>query len=119
LTQPADKVTSKIFDDEFARIFLDRTEKNCYFIEPIVSCFKKLNRMIFPMLHVKEHEEKLIKLYRRFDPEVREKILELMEIRTKDLKLNRRNGAKTRKLSVGEMIIRSLEDYLRGDYIVY
>ncbi len=70
------------------------------------------------MLPVKEQEEKLIKLYRRFDPEAREKILEVMEVRVKEPKRNRKNGAKMMKLSVGEMMIRSLEDYLRGDYIV-
>jgi len=38
------------------------------------------------MLQVKEHEEKLIKLYRRFKPEVREKILAFMEIQVTSIK---------------------------------
>jgi len=70
------------------------------------------------MLQVKEHEEKLIKLYRRLDPEVRKKVLELLESKAASSKRNGRNGAKIRKLNVGEMMIQSLEDYLRGDYIV-
>lgn len=70
------------------------------------------------MLYVKEHEEKLIKLYRRFAPEAREKILELMELQVKQPMRNRRNGAKTKILNTGERMIQNLEAYLRGDYSV-
>ncbi|MDZ7310973.1 MAG: hypothetical protein ONB45_06795 [candidate division KSB1 bacterium] len=70
------------------------------------------------MIYDKEHEEKLIKLYRNFDPEVREKILALLERQVKILKRDKRNGAKTKNLSTGERIIQNLEAYLRDDYIV-
>ncbi|MGH7455290.1 MAG: hypothetical protein ACRENG_28315, partial [bacterium] len=62
-------------------------------------------------------EEKLIKLYRRFAPEAREKILELMELQIKQFMRNRKNGTKTKTFSTGERMIQNLEAYLRGDYI--
>jgi len=70
------------------------------------------------MDYVKEHEEKLIKLYRRFAPEVREKILEIMELQAKPLKRNKMNGASKKNLRTGQRIIQNLEAYLLGNYIV-
>ena len=71
------------------------------------------------MLSIKNHhEEKLIKLYRRFEPEVREKILELMEFEAKSSKRNRENRSHREVSNAGSRIIKNLEAYLRGDYIV-
>jgi hypothetical protein len=99
------------------RFFLESGAKNCYYIALHSTIFKKINEDDSPMLQVKEHEEKLIKLYRRFKPEVREKILAFMEVQVTSIKHSKkRNGANT--LSTGERIIQNLEAYLRGDYIV-
>jgi len=67
------------------------------------------------MLYVRDHEEKLVKFYRSFPSETREKILALMETESKNLK---RNKPRNKPLSVGERIIKSLEAYLQGDYEV-
>jgi hypothetical protein len=99
--------------------FLDSGMRNPYFIASIsMTLVQRINKGDIPMLYVKEHEEKLVKLYRRFAPEARERILEFMEIQIKNLKLSRQNGTKTKTLSTGERIIQNLEAYLRGDYII-
>lgn len=99
--------------------FLDSGMGNPYFIASISKTLtQRINKGDIPMLYVKEHEEKLVKLYRRFAPEARERILEFMEIQIKNLKRSRRNDAKTKTLSTGERIIQNLEAYLRDDYII-
>ncbi len=71
------------------------------------------------MLSIKDHhEEKLIKLYRRFEPEVKEKILELMEFQAKNAKRKKGNHSRREASSVGERINKNLEAYLQGDYII-